>query len=176
VCLNVEEAEREQRRRNEIPHLLQLELERLGDDQPKAACRLVASKRFGPYLSLDDQGRPRIDPAKVKAAERLDGKFVLTTNDDTLSVADIALGYKGMWIIEACFRQLKTTGPAVGLRGPHSPEHPPDVPLDAAADRGPRQALRPRPDDPARGRARRRGAVVAPRGRPRAPESGPLHL
>jgi transposase len=114
LCLNVAEAEREKRHRNEILDLLQLELERLGDDHPKAACRLVASKRFGPYLSLDDQGRPRIDPAKVKAAERLDGKFVLTTNDDTLTAADIALGYKGMWIIEACFRKLKTTG--LGIR------------------------------------------------------------
>jgi hypothetical protein len=114
LCLNVEEAERERRHREEILDLLQLELDRLAGDHPKAACRLVASKRFGPYLSLDDQGRPRIDPAKVKAAERLDGKFVLTTNDDTLSAADIALGYKGMWIIEACFRKLKTTG--LGIR------------------------------------------------------------
>jgi hypothetical protein len=114
LCLNTAEAERERRHREAILELLQLELERLGDDHPKAACRLVASKRFGPYLSQDDQGRPRIDPAKVKAAERLDGKFVLTTNDDTLSVADIALGYKGMWIIEACFRKLKTTG--LGIR------------------------------------------------------------
>jgi transposase len=38
---------------------------------------------------------------------------VLTTNDDSLSVADIALGYKGMWIIESCFRKMKTTGLAV---------------------------------------------------------------
>ena len=38
---------------------------------------------------------------------------MLTTNDDTLAVADIALGYKGMWIIESCFRKLKTTGLAV---------------------------------------------------------------
>ena len=114
LCLNVEEAERERRHREEILDLLQLELDRLAGDHPKAACRLVASKRFGPYLSLDDQGRPRIDPAKVKAAERLDGKFVLTTNDDTLSAADIALGDKGMWIIEACFRKLKTTG--LGIR------------------------------------------------------------
>jgi hypothetical protein len=62
-----------------------------------------------------DGRRGRTAPsAKVKAAERLDGKFVLTTNDDTLSAADIALGYKGMWIIEACFRKLKTTG--LGIR------------------------------------------------------------
>jgi hypothetical protein len=114
LCLNTEEAEREKRHRHEILHVLQLELDRLASDHPKAACRLVASKRFGPYLSLDGQGRPFIDRAKVRRAEQLDGKFVLTTNDDTLSAADIALGYKGMWIIEACFRRLKTTG--LGIR------------------------------------------------------------
>ena len=114
LCLNAEEAEWERRHREEILDLLRLELERLGDDHPKAACRLVSSKRFGPYLAQDDHGRPYIDLARVKAAERLDGKFVLTTNDDTLSVADIALGYKSMWIIEACFRKLKTTG--LGIR------------------------------------------------------------
>jgi hypothetical protein len=114
LCLNAEEAAREQRHRAAILKLLQLELDRLAGDHPKAACRLVASKRFGPYLSLDAEGRPSIDRAKVRRAEQLDGKFVLTTNDDTLSAADIALGYKGMWIIEACFRRMKTTG--LGIR------------------------------------------------------------
>jgi hypothetical protein len=114
LCLNTEEAAREQRHRNDLLELLQIELDRLAGDHPKAACRLVASKRFGPYLSLDAKGRPFIDRAKVRRAEQLDGKFVLTTNDDTLSAADIALGYKGMWIIEACFRKMKTTG--LGIR------------------------------------------------------------
>ncbi len=114
LCLNAEEAAREQRHRSEMLDLLQRELDRLASDHPKAACRLVASKRFGPYLSLDAEGRPYIDRAKVRRAEQLDGKFVLTTNDDTLSAADIALGYKGMWIIEACFRKMKTTG--LGVR------------------------------------------------------------
>jgi hypothetical protein len=114
LCLNAEEAEREKRHRDEILRLLQRELDRLAGDHPKAACRLVASKRFGPYLSLDAEGRPFIDRAKVRRAEQLDGKFVLTTNDDSLSAADIALGYKGMWIIEACFRRMKTTG--LGIR------------------------------------------------------------
>jgi hypothetical protein len=114
LCLNTEEAERQRHHREGILELLRLELDRLGSDHPKAACRLVASKRFGPYLSLDHQGRPVIDRSKVHRAEQLDGKFVLTTNDDTLSAADIALGYKSMWIIEACFRKLKTTG--LGIR------------------------------------------------------------
>jgi transposase len=113
LCLNEEEADKQRRHRAEILELLGAELASLHTDHPKAACRLLASKRFGPYLSQDDDGRPYLDQAKVRRAEQLDGKFVLTTNDDTLSVADIALGYKGMWIIESCFRKMKTTGLAV---------------------------------------------------------------
>jgi hypothetical protein len=79
-------------------------------DHPKAACQLLASRRFGRYLTADATGRPRLDPAKVKAAERLDGKFVVTTNDDSLTAEDVALGYKGAGIIEACFRKMKSSG------------------------------------------------------------------
>jgi transposase len=110
LCLNEEEADRQRRRRAEVLGLLEAELASLKADHPKAACRLIASRRFGPYLSEDDDGRPYLDRAKVRRAEQLDGKFVLTTNDDTLSVADVALGYKGMWVIESCFRKMKTTG------------------------------------------------------------------
>jgi len=110
LCLNEEEADKQRRHRAEILALLEAELASLKADHPKAACRLIASKRFGPYLSQDDDGRPYLDQAKVRRAEQLDGKFVLTTNDDTLSVTDIALGYKGMWVIENCFRKMKTTG------------------------------------------------------------------
>jgi transposase len=46
----------------------------------------------------------------VRAAERMDGKYVLLTNDDTLTAEDVGLGYKSMMIIEACFRRMKTTG------------------------------------------------------------------
>jgi hypothetical protein len=35
---------------------------------------------------------------------------VVITNDDTLSAAEIALGYKGGWIIGSCFRRMKQTG------------------------------------------------------------------
>src|SRR5918911_2975620 len=113
LCLNEEEADKQRWHRAEILKVLEAELASLKADHPKAACRLLASRRFGPYLSQDDKGRPYLDQAKVRRAEQLDGKFVLTTNDDTLSVADIALGYKGMWVIESCFRKMKTTGLAV---------------------------------------------------------------
>jgi hypothetical protein len=124
IGLDPEEALRQKRHREEILQLLELELERLGADHPRAACHLLASRRFARYLTTDEAGRPRIDRARVKAAERLDGKFVVTTpagpwgprtpqGDDTLSAEDAALGYKGAWIIEACFRKLKTTGLAI---------------------------------------------------------------
>jgi Transposase DDE domain len=113
LCLNEEEADKQRRHRAEVLGLLEAALASLSEDHPKAACRLIASKRFGPYLSRDEHGRPYLDREKVRRAEQLDGKFVLTTNDDTLAVADLALGYKGMWIIEGCFRRMKTTGLAV---------------------------------------------------------------
>lgn len=113
LCLNEEEADKQRRHRAELLQVLKAELDALRQDHPKAACRLVASKRFGPYLSQDQHGRPYLDKDKIRRAEQLDGKFVLTTNDDTLSAADIALGYKGMWVIESCFKRMKTTGLAV---------------------------------------------------------------
>jgi hypothetical protein len=80
------------------------------EDHPKAACALIASRRYGRYLRADWRGRPQLDIAKIKAAEKFDGKFVVISNDDTLSAEDIALGYKGAWIIESCFRRMKQTG------------------------------------------------------------------
>jgi len=113
LCLNPEEAERERAHREQVLTELCAELNLLREreaDHPKAACELLASRRYGRYLTTDYTGRPRLDAAKVKAAAKFDGKFVVITNDDTLSAADIALGYKGGWIIQSCFRRMKQTG------------------------------------------------------------------
>jgi Transposase DDE domain len=113
LCLNPQEAERERTRRAQLLTKLNAELallEQRQEDHPKAACALMASRRYARYLSEDSRGRPQLDPAKVKAAEKFDGKFVVISNDDTLSAEDIALGYKGGWIIESCFRRIKQTG------------------------------------------------------------------
>jgi transposase len=113
LCLNPQEAERDRTRRAQLLVELNAELallEQRAADHPKAACEMMASRRYGRYLSEDERGRPRLDAAKVKAAEKFDGKFVVISNDDTLSAEDIALGYKGGWIIESCFRRMKQTG------------------------------------------------------------------
>src|SRR6202046_5535407 len=113
LCLNPREAERERTRRAQLLVELNAELallEQRQEDHPKAACELMASRRYSRYLTEDGQGRPHLDTAKVKAAEKFDGKFVVISNDDTLSAEDIALGYQGGWIIESCFRRMKRTG------------------------------------------------------------------
>jgi transposase len=65
---------------------------------------------LGRYLKRGPGARLAIDPEAVKRAERMDGKYVLLTNDDTLTAEDVGCGYKAMMIIEACFRRMKTTG------------------------------------------------------------------
>lgn len=52
--------------------------------------------------------RLRID-GKIKEAAKYDGKWVIETNDDTISPEDAACGYNGLMVIERCFRSLKKT-------------------------------------------------------------------
>jgi hypothetical protein len=59
--------------------------------QTKRVCQLRTSGRYGKYLKLTRGGRLSIDQAKVHAQERLDGKFVVHSNDDTVSAEDMAL-------------------------------------------------------------------------------------
>jgi hypothetical protein len=113
VCRNLQEAERQRHHRQELLAALRQELERLNPEAPdhtKRACELVASKRYGRYLARGPGGRLALDTMAVRRAERMDGKYVLLTNDETLTPEDIGLGYKAMMIIEACFRRMKTTG------------------------------------------------------------------
>ena len=113
LCFNPAEAEQQRARRAQVLAELTAELTLLderNEDHPKAACALMTSRRFGRYLSADQHGRPKLDAAKVKAAEKFDGKWVVITNDETLTAEDVALADKGGAIIESCFRRMKQTG------------------------------------------------------------------
>jgi DDE family transposase len=113
VCRNPEEAKRQRQHREEVLAALRQELSRLDPQAPehtKRACELVASPRYGRYLTRGPGSRLAINAAAVRRAERMDGKYVLLTNDETLTTADVGAGYKAMMIIEACFRRMKTTG------------------------------------------------------------------
>ena len=67
---------------------------------------LLTSGRYRRYLKVKG-GEVCLDAEAVRQAPRLDGKWVLITNDDTLSIEDAAVAYKSLLVIERCFRSLK---------------------------------------------------------------------
>jgi len=111
LCYNPKEAERQRAHRDEIVRLLEEELASHRDRDASAqwAVELLASKRYKRYLTTTEAGKLRLDRAAITEAKRYDGKWVLETNDDTISLEDAALGYKGLLVIERCFRSLKRT-------------------------------------------------------------------
>ncbi len=117
VCHNPQEAQRQRLHREQVLAELEAELQSLraqpGAGHSKRACELRASGRYGRYVRMSKAGKPSINAAKVKAAARLDGKFVVHSNDDTLSAQDMALGYKQLQRVEEAWRSLKS---GLGLR------------------------------------------------------------
>lgn len=111
LCFNPKEAERQSEHRAAVLAQLEAELAEHPDHDAKQkwAIELMASGRFGRYLEVGRGGKVVIDRDAVKKAERMDGKWVLITNDDTLTVEDAATGYKSLLVIERCFRMLKRT-------------------------------------------------------------------
>ena len=117
VCHNPREAKRRRRHRAEVLAELEAKLAALsspgGSGHSKQVCELRSSGRYRRYLRLTRGGKLRINRARVKAAERLDGKFVVHTNDDTLSADDMALGYRQLQRVEQAWRRMKS---GLGLR------------------------------------------------------------
>jgi transposase len=111
VCRNPLEAKRDAARRERAleriaDELAALERKRTAEDRRDAEALLQAHPTMGRYLTRR-RGRLVVDAAKVKAEERVDGKFLLSTSDDSLSVEDVALGYKQLLEVERGWRDLK---------------------------------------------------------------------
>jgi transposase len=111
LCHNPKEAKRQSKHRQMIIDLLERELESHPDASASAqwAIELLASRRFKRYLKVTKTNKVRINRGSIKKAARYDGKWVLETNDDTISLEDAACGYKSLMVIERCFRSLKRT-------------------------------------------------------------------
>jgi len=116
---NPQEAERDRAQREATLERLQGEIDRLKErrrrgetahaSHSKAVCALKAHPTLGRFLQETAAGELRIDRARVKAEEKLDGKYLLSTTDPSLSAEDVALGYKQLLEVERAFRTLKTT-------------------------------------------------------------------
>jgi transposase len=128
VCHNPTEAERDKATRDAAVARLDVELETIAkawardaakanktgkkaNDDPhrKAECALRDHRTLGRYLRQTATGRLLINRAAIRAEERLDGKYLLSTSDPDLSAEDVALGYKNLLEAERGFRDLKST-------------------------------------------------------------------
>ena len=74
----------------------------------RAECALRDHPSLGRWLRQTPTGRLAIDRTKVKAEERLDGKYLLATSDPDLTAEDAALGYKNLLEAERGFRDMKS--------------------------------------------------------------------
>lgn len=111
LCFNPKEAKRQKKHRQDVIACLEHELDKhpKRDASAQWAVELLASKRYKRYLKVTKSGKIRINRTAVREAGRYDGKWVIETNDDTISLEDAAKGYKGLMVIERCFRSLKRT-------------------------------------------------------------------
>jgi Transposase DDE domain len=112
ICHNPHEEKRQRAQRWRVLQELEAELAALqqirGESHSKRVCQLRSSRRYGRYLRLTKGGLLRIDAAKRRSEAQLDGKFVGHSNDDSLSSADLALGYKQLQRVEEAWRTLKS--------------------------------------------------------------------
>ncbi len=110
VCRNQDEARRDRHRREQALERLEAELSaverRRGEARIQAEAELLTHPTLRRYLSRR-RGRLVIDRAKARAEEHLDGKFLLSSSDDDLSAAEIALYYKQLKEVERGWRDQK---------------------------------------------------------------------
>ena len=110
IAYNPEQAKMNRMDRESILERLSCELEALNrKKRTKAQCRVMLHPSMGRYVKELKSGKLKIDKAKVKQEEKLDGKYLLSTSDRNLSAEDIALGYKKLMEVERAFRTLKST-------------------------------------------------------------------
>ena len=113
LVLNTEEEQRHKIVRKQIVETIEEKLSyinsRKSRSHTKAVCELKSHPIYGKYIKELKDGRLKIDKKKVMSESRYDGKFLIETSDDTLSLRDVVLGYKQLYDVEHAFRSLKTT-------------------------------------------------------------------
>jgi transposase len=128
ICHNPEQAERDRQQRDQAIVRIQAELARIANQRVRdarrrgdktrarnqathvrAECALRDHPSLGRWLTQQPNGRLKVNTAKVKAEQRLDGKYLIATSDPHISAEDAALGYKNLAEAERGFRDLKST-------------------------------------------------------------------
>lgn len=110
LCHNPKQAARQKAHREQVVAELEAKLSRHRDRSSarKWTAQLRASHRYGRYLRVGKRGEVLLDRSAIRRAGKQDGKWVLITNDGSLSSQDVAAAYKGLMLIEGCFRTMKS--------------------------------------------------------------------
>ncbi|MFJ2582457.1 IS1634 family transposase [Kitasatospora aureofaciens] len=111
ICHNPESADRDKHMREQlVAQLADLiaNTDKLSDFRRGELRGRIADKPgLNRYLRTTPAGKLRVDQAKIKAEENLDGKYLLRCSDPHLSAEDIALGYKQLLEVERGWRDMK---------------------------------------------------------------------
>lgn len=108
IAYNPEQAEHDKHVRKRNLERIDAELEALkklsGKSFLKEKYALLSHISMGRYLKELKSGKLKVDQAKLKQYEKLDGKYLLSTSDESLSAEDVALGYKQLMEVERALR------------------------------------------------------------------------
>jgi transposase len=128
ICYNPEQAERDKQLRDDAIARIEAELARIAEQRARdakrppgdktrkkneaahlrAECALRDHPSLGRWLIQQPNGRLKVNKTKVKAEQRLDGKYLIATSDPHINAEDVALGYKNLLEAERGFRDLKS--------------------------------------------------------------------
>lgn len=78
------------------------------DRHTRKSCDLLTKPGYRRYLRELKGGGLRIDRRRVREEERLDGKYVLMTNELDVPAEELVRGYRDLWLIERAFRSMKS--------------------------------------------------------------------
>ena len=111
VCHNPEAAARDAQVRGNLVAYLEEQIAGSDSWSRRRRDELVGALRTRPalyrLLRRTKEGKLRLDRAAIKRDERLDGKWLLRTSDETLSAADLAAAYRQLYQVERGWRDLK---------------------------------------------------------------------
>ena len=110
IWRNPDGAERDRARRELVLAELEVALSEL--DQTKGAhqrraCALRISRRFGRCGRQLRNGNLELNRGTIAQKERLDGKYLIHTSDQSLSTEEVALGYNQLLQVERGWRDLE---------------------------------------------------------------------
>ena len=112
ICYNPDAATRDAATRGDL--ITRLEEMIAGSDKLSVTKRaelrgkISAMPGLNRFLRVTPGGLLRIDKARIKTEENLDGKYLLRSSDPKLSAEDIALGYKQLLEVERGWRDMKS--------------------------------------------------------------------